>query len=613
MGKQKTQKAVKPEKKARDRKDKKFATGAEAVTWDLTDLYPSVDDLKARLAAAERRAESFGNRYRGTLGALDAGALASAIDELGQILDESGRAYTYAYLNWVTDTADSDRGALLQFVKEGYTRVTQSVVFFDVEWAHLDDERASVVLASPLLSGYRHFLELQRLHRKHVLTEPEEKVVSEMSVNGRQAWNRYFDETISAMRFKLKGKYLTEQEVLARLHEPDRKERRKAAAAFTDVLKQHERTLTYVFNTVLADKASQDRLRGYSTWISSRNQSNEVSDETVEALVKAVTDRYDLVHRFYKLKRKILGVRRLYDYDRYAPVGDADTKYTWAEAKTLVIESYASFHARLGEIVTEFFDRRWIDAAVAPGKRGGAFSHGAVPSVHPYILLNYTGRSRDVQTLAHELGHGVHQYLSRVQGVFHADTPLTTAETASVFGEMLTFQRIIAGEDDLSNRLAMLVGKIDDTMATVFRQVTMNRFEDRIHNARREGGELTAKDFAAHWKATQSAMYGKSVRLSSDYDSWWSYIPHFLHTPGYVYAYAFGELLVLALYERYQTEGSSFAERYLDLLSAGGSDWPHNLLKPLGVDLTDLSFWQQGLASIEKMIDQAEAIHAKVK
>jgi oligoendopeptidase F len=267
----------------------------------------------------------------------------------------------------------------------------------------------------------------------------------------------------------------------------------------------------------------------------------------------------------------------------------------------------------MGSIVEEFFDGSWIDAAVHLGKRGGAFSHGAVPSTHPYILMNYTGRPRDVQTLAHELGHGVHQYLARVQGVFHSDTPLTTAETASVFGEMLTFQRLIGAEPDPSNKLSMLVGKIDDSMATVFRQVTMNRFEDRVHNARREKGELTADDLATHWMETQHAMYGKSVELSSDYRSWWSYIPHFLHTPGYVYAYAFGELLVLALYEQYQKQGGSFADRYVDLLTAGGSDWPHELLKPLGIDLKDLAFWNQGLAAIEQLIVQAEELHQSLR
>lgn len=597
--------------KKRNKSSQKL-TGAESVHWNLDDLFRSHSELKDCLKTAETAALAFADHYRGKIAELEPYQLAATVDELAVILDDTGRAYTYAYLYWVTDTADAARGALLQEVKEAYTRISQALVFFDVEWARMDDDKANAFLDSVVMSKHKHFLELQRLAREHVLSEPEEKVVSEMSVNGRQAWNRYFDETMSAMRFKFRGKWVTEQEILSQLHEPDRRTRKKAASVFTDVLKREERTLSYIFNTVLADKASQDRLRGYSSWISSRNLSNEVADETVQALIDAVTSRYDLVHRFYKLKRKVLGLKKMYDYDRYAPVGDADTKYSWSDAQEIVTEAYTEFHPQMGAIVGEFFDDHWIDAAVSPGKRGGAFSHGAVPSAHPYILMNYTGRPRDVQTLAHELGHGVHQYLSRSQGVFHSDTPLTTAETASVFGEMLTFQKLIGQESSPANQLSMLIGKIDDSMATVFRQVTMNRFEDRIHNARRTQGELTPEDFATHWMETQRAMYGKSVTLSKDYHSWWSYIPHFLHTPGYVYAYAFGELLVLALYERYKQEGSSFAERYVELLSAGGSDWPHELLKPMGIDLTDLDFWKQGLVSIEHLIERAEKLYSKV-
>jgi oligoendopeptidase F len=364
--------------------------------------------------------------------------------------------------------------------------------------------------------------------------------------------------------------------------------------------------LTYIFNTILAEKASNDRLRNFPHWLSSRNLSNEVADETVNALIEAVTSRYDLVARFYALKRRLLGLDELYDYDRYAPVGEADTRYDWDDARDLVQRSYANFHPELGSIVNFFFERNWIDAALAPNKRGGAFSHGAVPSAHPYILMNYTGKPRDVQTLAHELGHGVHQYLSRKQGVLHADTPLTTAETASVFGEMLVFQRLIKQETNPKNKLAMLVSKIDDTIATVFRQVAMNRFEDRIHTARREEGELPAARLSELWIETQEAMFEGSVTLGKHYRHWWSYIPHFLHSPGYVYAYAFGELLVLALYARYLEEGETFPDKYLDLLSSGGSDWPHVLVGRLGIDLTDLSFWHQGLNAIEALIEQAE-------
>jgi oligoendopeptidase F len=395
------------------------------------------------------------------------------------------------------------------------------------------------------------------------------------------------------------------QQATVKLHDPDRDVRRDAHAAVTDGLETLQRPLTYVFNTILADKASSDRLRGYETWDAARHESNETDAASVDALVNAVTGRYDLAQRFYRLKRRLLGLDEMFDYDRYAPLGEADRFVPWDEARETVLGAYGDFHPEMGRIAGMFFDG-WIDAPPEAGKRGGAFSHGAVPSAHPYILLNYDGKLRDVQTLAHELGHGVHQYLSRDQGVFHADTPLTTAETASVFGEMLVFQRLLKAEENPRARLALLVQKIDDSMATVFRQVTMNRFEDRIHHHRRTEGELAPADFHRHWMETQTAMYGDAVTLGDHYRRWWSYIPHFVHTPGYVYAYAFGELLVLALYARYKDTGDAFAEGYLDLLSAGGSDWPHALVEPLGIDLQDPGFWQQGLSAIEDLIVEAE-------
>jgi oligoendopeptidase F len=418
---------------------------------------------------------------------------------------------------------------------------------------------------------------------------------------------------MGATTFELDGEELSQQEILSNLYEADRDLRRRSALAFTEGLEDNLRSLTFVFNTVLADKASTDRLRGYDHWLESRNLSNEVDDETVEALIEAVTSRYDLVARFYRLKKDLLGLDELKDYDRYAPVGDADTTYEWGRARDLVLDAYGDFHPEMADVAGRFFEQNWIDAAVAPGKRSGAFSHGTVPSAHPYVMLNYTQKARDVQTLAHELGHGVHQYLSREQSIFHYGTPLTTAETASVFGEMLVFQRLLKREDDPENRLALLVGKIDDTLATVFRQVAMNRFEDRIHTARREDGELDADRFSELWMETQAAMFEGSVTLGDHYRLWWSYIPHFLHSPGYVYAYAFGELLVLALYARYQDTGAddAFADTYMDLLRAGGSDWPHNLVGELGVDLTDTSFWTQGLGEIDALITEAEDLAGK--
>lgn len=588
--------------------DARTPNGAENVRWNLTDLYADTETLREDLAGAAREARSFSDDFRGRVATLGAAELAAALEQLGAIQDRAGRAYTYAYLDWSTDTGDPSRGALLQHVREVYTAIARDLLFFELEWVHVDDVAAEAILPDPLLSRYRHYLEVQRLQKEHVLSEPEEAVLVEKSLTGRGAWTRYFDETTGAMRFAVGGETLTQQQLLTRLYEPERSARKEAALAFTEGLERELRTLTFVFNTILADKATDDRLRRYPHWLASRNRSNEIGDAMVERLVDAVTARYDLVGRFYRLKRHLLNLDELQDYDRYAPVGEADTRYDWDAAREVVEAAYTAFHPEMGRIAGRFFDGRWIDAAVVPGKRSGAYSHGAVPSAHPYVFMNYTGKARDVQTLAHELGHGVHQYLSRSQGIFHADTPLTTAETASVFGEMLVFQRLLGAEADDRNRLAMLVAKIDDTIATVFRQVAMNRFEDRIHRARREEGELTAEAFATHWMDTQRAMFDGAVTLGNHYALWWAYIPHFLHTPGYVYAYAFGELLVLALYERYREEGAGFADRYLELLASGGSDWPHVLVGRLGLDLDDPAFWARGLQAVERLVAEAERL-----
>ena len=583
-------------------------TGAETVRWNLADLYPSEDLLETDLAQALSDAKAFATAWRGRVAGLPPGEMANALEQLEAIQDRIGKAYTYAFLQWSTDTGDERRGALLQHVREAYTRTLRQLIFFGLEWGQTDDEHATALITSEELAGYRHYLEVERLQRDYLLTEPEEKILAEKAVTGRGAWNRFFDELLGATRFRINGEEKTEQEMLSMLHEPDRTLRQKAALALTEGLVTHRRALTCVFNTILADKALDDRLRGYATWLSERNLSNEVQAETVEALIEAVTSKYGLVARFYRLKRDLLGYDELFDYDRYAPVGESDRQYTWEEARDIVCTAYHAFHPRMGTIADLFFDRRWIDAPPAPGKRGGAFSHGAVPSTHPYILLNFAGRSRDVQTLAHELGHGIHQYLARRQGVLQADTPLTTAETASVFGEMIVFRGMLAQEQNAANRLAMLVGKIDDTVATVFRQVAMNRFEHAIHTERRERGELGSERFADLWIQTQEEMFEGSVTLGDHYRYWWSYIPHFIHTPGYVYAYAFGELLVLALYARYLDDPKDFPDRYLALLEAGGSDWPHVLARRTGIDLQDPALWNAGLAAIEDLITEAEEL-----
>jgi oligoendopeptidase F len=592
--------------------EKTQPTGAEQVAWDLTDLYAAIDApaIAGDLDEADARADELAEQYRGRIAELDAEEMRNMLGAYEGIYELSGKVYSYAYLAWSANTEDTANGALLQKATERASRLNQRLVFLELEWANAPDETAQVLLEAPALAGYRHWLEVARRYRPYLLTEPEEKILAEKAITGRSAWARFFDEVHSAARYEFNGEMLPQQTVLAKLYSPDRAVRQRAAAAVTAGLKSLSRVSTYIFNTILADKSSDDQLRGYPSWITARNMDNEVSDDMVEALISATTSRYDIVARYYELKRRLLGLDELFDYDRYAPLPAADRHYPWEESREIVLNAYGQFHPRMAEVAKMFFERHWIDAAVRPGKRSGAYSHGVVPSVHPYIFVNYEATPRDVMTLAHELGHGVHQKLASVQGLLQAGTPLTTAEMASVFGEMLVFQDLMSREADPKVRLAMLVSELENSFATVFRQVSMNRFEHAIHTARRVDGELAAEWFSDLWLETQRAMFGDSVTMTEDYGLWWSYIPHFIHTPGYVYAYAFGELLVLALYARYQQVGPGFADAYLDLLTAGGSDWPHELVSPLGVDLTDPGFWHNGLQILDDMVTEAEELAA---
>ena len=589
-------------------------TGAEEIHWDLSDLYKSIDDpqLEQDRETVLEKADEFAETYKGRITELDSGQFKKALQEYEDILEMIGKIGSFAHLLWSTDTSKPEYGKLIQQSKELSSEVHQKLVFFDVEWLDVEEEKAGQWIESDELSHYKHYLETSRRYKEHILSEKEEQILSAKSVTGRSAWNRYFDETLGAAKFELEGEELTEQEVLSKLHEPNRELRKKAHASLTGTFRELSRTLTFVFNTLLADKHTNDKLRNYDSWISSRNLSNEIDDNTVELLINSVTNSYSLVQRFYKLKRDLLGYEKLYDYDRYTPLLQNQEEIKWDKAREIVLSSYREFHPEMGEIAGKFFEQSWIDAAIKPGKRGGAYSASTVPSVHPYVFMNFDGKIRDVQTLAHELGHGVHQYLSRKQGALQAGTPLTTAETASVFGEMLVFQNLIKKLDDPKEKLALLMGKIDDTIATVFRQVSMNRFEHAMHTKRREDGELTTEEFSELWRDTQKDLYGDSVEITESYNLWWCYIPHFLHTPGYVYAYAFGELLVLALYEEYTRSENGFSEKYISMLEAGGSDWPENIVSKVGLDITDRDFWDKGLSAVEKMLEQAEELAQQI-
>jgi oligoendopeptidase F len=482
------------------------------------------------------------------------------------------------------------------------------VIFFDLEWAALDDARVDELLPDPALEPYRHHLGAARRYRDHLLSEPEERLLSEKSVTGRAAWARLFNELIATLVVDLDGEPSTLEAALAQLGHAERAVRRRSAEAVTAALAPGLRTRAFIFNTLLADKAADDRLRRFPSWVSSRNLANEASDESVEALVASVQARYDIPRRWYRLKARLLGLDRLADYDRMAAVVDLDEHVTFGEARDIVLEAYASFSGELADAAQRFFDEPWIDAGTRPGKRNGAYCAYTVPTHHPYLFLNWTYRRQDVLTLAHELGHGLHAWLARGQTVFSQSTGMTLAETASVFGETLTFGRLLDQTQDPSGRLSLLAGSIEGAIATVFRQTAMNRFEDAVHTARRTEGELSVDRFGELWAETQSDLLGDSVEITDGYRSWWSYVPHFIAMPGYVYAYAYGQLLALSVYAQYEQQGSDFTSRYLSLLSAGGSLPPEDLAMIVGCDLTDPGFWDAGLAIIDQQIDDAEAL-----
>jgi len=586
-------------------------TAVEDVRWDLTRLYPPSHEyaLENDLVAARQNAEGLRSRLHGRVAELDAVHLADAVDEMQSIQEHVEKAQTFAFLNFAVDTADPERGAFLQRVEEEATKVATNVLFFELEWAAIPDEQADELLADPALEEWRHFLKGVRRFRPHLLTEPEEKIVTEKSVTGRSAWVRLFTQVTDSITVDMDGEQATLEQALANLHGPDRETRQRAGRAVTTALQPGLPVRTYILNTILADHALDDRLRHYSSWIAARNLGNEISDKTVQALVNAVTSRYDIPARWYRLKGRLLGIDDLNEHDRYAPLTPDEAEVSWDEARHIVLDAYRSFSPEMADIAAGFFDG-YIDAPPQPGKQGGAFAHPAVPSAHPYVMLNYTNRRRDVMTLAHELGHGVHQVLANRLGLFNASTPLTLAETASIFGETVTFGRILSEEHDPKARLALLGGRIEDIAASIFRQIAMNRFEDAVHNARREEGELSSDQIADHWVRTQRDMFGDSLTITDEYRSWWSYIPHFIHTPGYVYAYAFGNLLALAVYARYEKEGDSFVPSYLKLLAAGGSDTPDELGRLVGVDLSDPNFWSAGLQVVDELVGEAEALAA---
>ena len=513
----------------------------------------------------------------------------------------------YAYMLHSQDTQDHAAGRLLARVREASAERSSHMVFFTLELAQVTDEHANELYADREAAKYRHFVEEARKFRPHQLSEPEERVLTDFSPVGNGAWVRLFDELCARIRVGIDGQQVSLDEALNLLREPERDVRRGANAAVTEALKGDIRTRGYLFNVILQEKSIDDRLREFPTWISARNLANETSDAAVQALVDAVTSRYDISIRYYRVKRKLLNVGELHEWDRYAPISGATRDLTWEDAKELVLGSYERFSRQAGELVKQFFEKDWIDAAVTPGKQGGAYCMPVTPHHHPYVLMNFTGKLRDALTLAHELGHGLHNRLAAKQHVFDYHPPLTLAETASVFGEALTFDRIMSEEKDPNIRLAMLCSQCEDAFSTVFRQVAFNRYEDAMHTARRTEGELSVEELGELFQEKLQAMFGDALILTDEHKVWWSYVLHFIHSPGYVYAYAFGNLLALSVYQRYR-EGRLSVDDYLEFLAAGGSTRPDELVRRIGMDITDPGFWVAGLKILDGMVTEVERL-----
>lgn len=581
--------------------------GTTDVVWKLKDLYaaPDADAIDKDISWCKQEAVAIKDQYYGKVSSLSPDELFSLVERLEKLDTRISKLATYSFLNFTTQMDNAEAGSLDQKIHELNSTCNTSIVFFELEWNKVEDDVAADLLKSEKLAGYKHYLEAERRYRPHQLSEVEEKLLIEKDVVGRKSWTTLFNKVLSNHRFGEAKR--TEEQVLTDLYSADRQVRKKAAEEMTQGLQDNSHILTHIFNTLAADKMVSDKLRKHATWVSSMNLYNELEDSTVETLISAVTSRYDIVQRYYKVKEKILNIGQLQDYDRYAPLPSLpDKKINWQECKDIILQSFAMFSPEFADIANDFFTKNWIHAPLGTAKRGGAFAHPCVPEVHPYVMVNYTGNLRDVSTVAHELGHGIHQVLAAKQGHFNSDTPLPLAETASVFAELLAFNSQLELLENQNERRAFICQKLESIFATVFRQTAMNRFENLMHEGRRQEGELSAETLSDFWLDTQKKMFDDSVNLSVDYGIWWSYIPHFLSTPGYVYSYAFGELLVLALYGIYLEEGDEFVEKYKTLLSSGGSKSPYELLKPFSIDLDDPDFWSRGLKVIDDMLAKVE-------
>lgn len=593
---------------------------AAGIRWDLGDLFASHDDprIEAALAESRKRAEAFAARCRGTIAAAggpEPEHLLGAMRELEALDGELRRVGTFADLVYAADTARSEFRNLKEKVELTATEIGNLVLFFDLEWMDLADEAADRLLAHPSLAGYRHHLARLRQYRPHRLSEPEERLLNERDATGRRAFARLFTELTTGLRFPLerdgRTELLTMSEILALVHHRDREVRRRAYETLFGVLSQQEPVLASIYETLIQDHLTMDRLRRFPHPMAERHLDNEIDERAVEQMMAVTEANYPVAQAYFRLKARLLGLPRLALFDQYAPVGDALPACSFDRARAMILDAFGAFAPGFREIGEQFFRRRWIDAEVRPGKRGGAFCASPAPALHPYVLCNYTDNLRDVMTVAHELGHGLHGWLARKQTLFNYDPPLTMAETASVFGEFLVFNHLVRVQEDPRVQLALVCGAIEDTCATVFRQNVLTRFEQAVFEQRKKG-RLAAEAVCGAWLEANARYYGDAVELTDGYRWGWSYIPHFIHTRFYCYSYVFGELLVLSLYRRYKEEGVAFVPRYIRLLEAGGSDSPESLLEPLDVDFHDPAFWQKGFDEIRGLVQRAEELAGKL-
>jgi len=580
--------------------------------WDLTDLYPANDapELKADLAQARAEAEAFEADYKGRLdGLARSNGLLAAITRMAALNDVTGRIAPYAFLQYVRNTQDPDSAKFLGDVNQALTDLSSGLIFFALELNRIDDAVIAAALdADPALARYRPwFIELRKA-KPYQLEDRVEELFHEKSVTGASAWNRLFDETMASLKFEVDGEELNLEGVLNLLSDRDEGKRKAGFGALSKTLHGNGRLFTHITNVLAKDKEISDRWHGFADIADSRHLDNSVEREVVDALQAAVQAAYPrLSHRYYAMKAKWFGKEQLNAWDRNAPLPDSDDRvFDWETARTTVMGAYAKFSPELARVAEPFFAKGWIDAPVKAGKSPGAFAHPTVPSAHPYLMLNYMGKARDVMTLAHELGHGVHQVLAGPQGALMAPTPLTLAETASVFGEMLTFRSMLEQTTDKRQRFTMLASKVEDMLNTVVRQIAFYSFEREVHTGRRQG-ELKTEQINEIWLKVAGESLGPSIRLNEGYDIFWAYVPHFIHSPFYVYAYAFGDCLVNSLYAQYEKAPEGFAERYLELLRAGGSKHHSELLRPFGLDARDPQFWTLGLSMIERLIDELAA------